>query len=166
MYIRYGDLFNQPDVEAIAHGVNCMGNMSGGIAVLFSRKYPDMYREYVQQCEDSTLSPGEAFLWENSSDSQPRYVFNLASQYLPGADARIEWLRASLESMVKQAEDSGISTIALPMIGAGIGGLQEEDVLKEFFTADQVSDNVTLIVVKLPPQSDAQKSKTVDSTDE
>lgn len=55
-------------------------------------------------------------------------IFNLASQQLPGADARLPAIETALRRMVVLAGEGDVSPIGLPRIGAGIGGLAWPDV--------------------------------------
>jgi O-acetyl-ADP-ribose deacetylase (regulator of RNase III) len=116
---KKGSLFDS-DAPALAHGVNCHGVMGAGIARLFRDKYPSMYFSYKEQCRHELILPGMSWLWKNPDGP---HVFNLASQDLPGADARTHWLRRSLNQMIYQAGNAKIDRIALPEIGCGIGGL-------------------------------------------
>jgi O-acetyl-ADP-ribose deacetylase (regulator of RNase III) len=122
---RTGDLFLADDLDALAHGCNCQGSMDGGIAVQFRRQWPEMYEEYRARCLDGRFRLGEVFPWRTAAGL---VIFNLATQYLPGADARLDAVEQALGRMVAQAGEMGVSRIGMPRIGAGIGGLQWEDV--------------------------------------
>lgn len=122
---RTGDLFAQTDLDAIGHGCNTMGKMGGGIAVLFRRYYPDMFTEYRRLCLSGDLSVGGMFAWETAKG---KWIYNLASQQRTGRDARIEAIEASLDLALVHATEHGVTSIGLPRIGAGIGGLRWPDV--------------------------------------
>ena len=117
-----GDLFDgiqTHNLDAIGHGVNCKGVMGAGIAFQFAKKFPHMEEAYNEVCENRWLGPGGLFVWEEPS----LIVYNLASQYWPGSDAKLEWLNASLKKMLNDAEARSIKRIGIPRIGTGIGGL-------------------------------------------
>jgi O-acetyl-ADP-ribose deacetylase (regulator of RNase III) len=130
MPIRYaaGDLFaNEHQAQALAHGCNCQGVMGAGIAVGFRERYPSMYAEYRRRCQATPrqFNPGDAFLWK--ADAQ-LWVFNLATQedygrLRAGAHATYDAIERALNTMRAQADAQGITSIALPRIGAGLGGL-------------------------------------------
>jgi O-acetyl-ADP-ribose deacetylase (regulator of RNase III) len=143
---REGDLFGQPDVEAIGHGVNTKGVMGAGIAVLFRRKYPDMYKQYVLWCDTGTLEPGGVMPWEG----EDKFIFNIASQNEPGADATVEWLNDGVRTAVAQARKIGLTKLAVPRIAAGIGGLTWEQVQEVFNAVGSSYIDFTLVVVSLP----------------
>ncbi len=119
-----GDLFaNRFKAQALAHGCNCQGSMGAGIATGFRDRYPAMYAEYRRRCkaEPRTFNLGEAWLWK--ADGQP-WVFNLGTQEgVWRARASYQAIEAALRSMRQQADREVITTVAVPRIGAGYGGL-------------------------------------------
>ena len=149
MKIITGDLFEQTHLDAIGHGVNCKGVMGAGIAAQFKKRYPQMYREYAQLCQDKALHAGECFAWRNENDDSDdfSYIYNLASQHQPGSDARYEWLEKSLHVMFAHAQAHNVRTIGLPLIGAGIGGLSVEESMNAIDTVGATT-SVELVVVQ------------------
>lgn len=159
MSVEYieGDLFDC-GVAAIGHGVNCTGVMGAGIATVFRRRYPDMYVQYKLWCETGVLTPGISMPWEVVDPADPldpvRYVFNIASQDRPGADARYQWLFSGVNNAIMQARSLGLSALALPRIGAGIGGLKWDDVRDAYEDLGKAYSSYRpsfkLVVVSLP----------------
>lgn len=121
LIFKTGDVFTS-DAGAIAHGVNTQGAMGAGIAKQFRDRYPDMYVEYRRQCKDRELQPGGLLVYL-PGEGEFGVVYNVASQDFPGPHARIEWLGSGMYYALKDAESRGFGRIAVPMIGAGIGGL-------------------------------------------
>ena len=120
-----GDLFdNEFGAEAIAHGCNCQGIMGAGIALEFKKRYPEMHQEYFRRCrfaKPREFNVGDAFLWKE--DGKP-FVFNLGTQEnCWNQKATYEGIEAALTEMRRLADEEGIASIALPRIGAGLGGL-------------------------------------------
>jgi len=126
MPIRFvsGDLFdNEHDARAFAHGCNCQGSMGAGIAKSFRAKYPAMYEEYRRRCkaEPRQFNLGDCWLWK--ADHQP-WVFNLGTQEgYWRSRASYEAIETALRRMREQADAEGITSIAMPRIGVGYGGL-------------------------------------------
>jgi O-acetyl-ADP-ribose deacetylase (regulator of RNase III) len=113
--------------RAIGHGVNTHGVMGSGIAVQFREKLPDMYAQYRVLCQRGELQPGGVFIYPLGTDNE-WLVYNIASQDAPGANASYEWLESGVRTAVQHAEKNGHETVALPRIGAGVGGLDWENV--------------------------------------
>lgn len=126
MPIQYvaGDLFvNRYEAQALAQGCNCRGSMGAGIAVGFKERYPQMFEEYRRRCkaDPREFNPGDVFLWR--ANDQPD-VFNLATQEdYWRSKATYERVETALTEMRRQADEANITSIAMPRIGAGYGGL-------------------------------------------
>lgn len=58
-----GDFFDF-DADIRINTVNCVGVMGAGVALLFKNKYPKMYKEYVRQCKNNEISPGNPTVWK------------------------------------------------------------------------------------------------------
>ena len=138
---RKGDLFDQPDLKAIAHGVNCQGAMGKGIALQFKARWPDMYQEYATRCQLGALKVGDVFVWETPELT----IYNLATQPDWRHSATLSAIRASAERMALIAKRDGITRIGVPRIGAGLGGLAWQAVALELVRAQ--GPGVTLVVV-------------------
>ncbi len=118
-----GDLFaNRFKAQAFAHGCNCAGSMGAGIAVGFKERYPAMFEEYRKRCkaDPPTFTLGGVFFWRD--DGKPA-VFNLGTQPRPGRGATYPAVEAALRAMRTTADAEGITSIAMPRIAAGYGGL-------------------------------------------
>lgn len=123
--LHQGDLFSAA-VPALAHGVNVRGVMGAGIATEFRARFPEMYAEYRGLCRDGGLVAGEVHPWRDPASGC--WVYNLASQDKPGANARLEWLDSSVRAMANHASRHGVAKVAMPRVGCGIGGLRWRDV--------------------------------------
>src|SRR3954471_7756753 len=119
-----GDLFdNAHGVRAFAHGCNCQGSMGAGVAKGLRARYPEMYEEYRSRCkaEPRRFNLGDCWLWK--SEDRP-WVFNLGTQEgYWRARASYEAIEAALRAMKEQADSEGVTSIAIPRIGVGYGGL-------------------------------------------
>lgn len=142
--IRMGLDFAKTDMflmdAAFAHGCNCSGAMGKGVALRMREMFPAMYKEYKALCARGEFVLGDVFVWRGS-----RVVFNLATQPRPGPCAQLEAIRSSVSKMLLVAEREGIERIAMPRIGAGLGGLAWSDVLRVL--EQSVSSSPVLIAV-------------------
>jgi ribA/ribD-fused uncharacterized protein len=97
--------------------------MGAGIAKTFRARYPEMYDVYRSRCnaEPRRFNLGDCWLWR--ADDKP-WVFNLGTQEgYWRARASYEAIEQSLRRMRGQADAEGITSIAIPRIGVGHGGL-------------------------------------------
>lgn len=78
-------------------------------------------------CLDGTFQPGDVYDYDYGNG----HVYNLATQQhycIAGQLAKLEYVETSMEKMMQLAERSGVNSIAMPKIGAGLGGLKWEEV--------------------------------------
>lgn len=123
-YIERGDIFNIEGVNNYAHGCNCAGAMGKGIALQFKNKYPKMYSEYRALCKDGLFNPGDVFDYNYGNG----HIYNLGTQESWKTKARLEHIENSVGRMLELAASENVTRIALPAIGAGLGGLNWNDV--------------------------------------
>lgn len=143
-YIEQGNIFNLQDISNYAHGCNCAGAMGKGIALQFKERFPKMYIEYKKLCKDEVFSLGDVFTYDYGNG----VVFNLGTQATWKTKADINAIENALVKMLSYAFQNNILKIALPKIGAGLGGLNWDEVK---FVIDKVSKdypNTDLFVVE------------------
>lgn len=130
-----GDLFTA-ETDAIAHGCNTRGKMGAGIAGIFRQKFPLMFDYYKALCDERLFSIGSVLAWvEKGTDGLPlagcpdlldypfQCVYNLGTQVQGGANASPYAVRLSFDHMADRMWKNRHETVAIPLIGCGIGGL-------------------------------------------
>ena len=132
MIKKKGDLFTA-QTYAIGQGVNCKGVMGAGIAAKFRSEFPENYLKYRQMCSYNALRPGKALLVEEKG----KLIVNMASQDFPGADATYDRVAKSAAFSAGALMRLGVDTLAIPMIGCGIGGLKWEPVEEILKTVEE-----------------------------
>ncbi|MCU0323593.1 MAG: macro domain-containing protein [Chitinophagaceae bacterium] len=123
-FIDLGNIFELEGITSYAHGCNCSGAMGKGIAVQFRDKFPEMYYEYKQLCKSNKFNLGDIYVFNYGNG----FVFNLGTQQSWKTKAELTAIEQSLKKMFDYASNMGIDRIAIPRIGAGLGGLKWEDV--------------------------------------
>lgn len=141
-----GDLFSL-GLPALAHGCNCEGSMTGGIARDFRALDQRMHEEYVRRCAVGQLRPGDVLPWVLSDGT---VVYNLMTQQRPGRDARLPAIRTSVAAMLEDAAQRGLVEVGVPRIGAGIGGLEWPDVRAALEAAAEGSPVRLTVVTRRP----------------
>lgn len=125
-----GDLFAQP-VEALVNTVNCVGVMGKGVALEFKRRWPDNYKAYKRVCDARELTPGRMFVFDRGKlfrDEGPRYIINFPTKNHWRSKSTLEYVSAGLDALIDEIRERGISSIAMPPLGCGNGGLDWKDV--------------------------------------
>lgn len=150
---KIGDLMEADEI-AIAHGCNCQGMMGAGVARLVRAKYPDAYDAYKRACDNGMFRVGAALPVWNTPDVVPdRLVYNLGTQRFPGSDATAWGVFLSFANLAEHAYTIALHEVAIPRIGAGIGGLNwNHDVEPAINEAIRRSShpNLSVIVYGLP----------------
>jgi len=126
MLINYvaGDLFaNENNAKALAVDCNTEGVMNTQMGIAFRQKFPLMFQEYHRRCEanPAELKLGEVFLWKSVDGTM---IFNVAiqtSRFYTIAQMNI--VENAFREMRKVADAEGITSIAMPPIGGGMGNL-------------------------------------------
>lgn len=127
VHYKVGNLFESTQ-PAIGHGVNIRGIMGSGIAVIFKNEFPAIFPPYKEACDNGMLTAGSMLPVKVGNDGYTQWVFNLASQDEPGANARMDWVEDSAHAAFHYATEEGISGLALPRIASGVGGLVWDEV--------------------------------------
>ena len=122
-----GNLFDNFH-QAYAHGVSNLGIMGRGIALEFKERYPEMFEEYRVRCNNGILKPGECFFYHGDIIDLPS-VFNLVTQDNI-FQAQQEFLEKGIKEMYMTACEKGITDIAMPEIGCGLGNLHINDLIE------------------------------------
>lgn len=130
--------------EAIGHGCNCDGVM-GGLAAHVESRWPALAVDYRTACRTGTFTLGDALPWLDEASGV--WIYNLATQQHPGADARLDAIGASVRAAIAHARTNDVPRIYLPRIGAGIGGLRWEDVESTLEAVAAAHPDVDLVVV-------------------
>lgn len=124
---RQGDVL-AAEAEALVNTVNCVGVMGRGVALQFRNAYPENYAAYVVACKRGEVQPGRMFVTETGQLQSPRYIINFPTKRHWRGKSRLEDIRAGLVALVAEVERRGIHSIAIPPLGAGLGGLDWQDV--------------------------------------
>ena len=120
--IAQGDLLKAP-AKALVNAVNCVGIMGNGIAAQFKRAYPENYQLYREQCLAGKVVPGKVYIY-----LCPGCVINFPTKRHWRDESRIEDIEVGLISLVDLVRALSITSIAIPALGCGEGGLKWNDV--------------------------------------
>lgn len=118
-----GDLLSA-DVMALVNTVNTVGVMGKGIALHFKERFPQNYAVYVEACRRKELVPGKMLVVrEKDLVLGDRIIINFPTKEHWRNPSRYEWIEAGLKDLVRVIADLKITSIAIPPLGCGNGGL-------------------------------------------
>ena len=118
----------QTNAEALVNTVNCEGFMGKGIALQFKKAYPNNFTAYARACRAGEVQPGRMFVFPTGSMINPRYIINFPTKRRWREKSRIEDIQSGLTALVTEVRRLNLSSIAVPPLGCGLGGLDWGDV--------------------------------------
>lgn len=142
LFLAEGDMFFS-NMQTLTVSVNTVGIMGKGLASRTKYQFPDVYVIYQDACRRKSLRMGKPYLYkreasfdeelidEPSTVSSPNGVkwfllFATKSHWrqnsdLPGIIQGLEWV-------IDNALKEGITSLAMPALGCGLGNLEWKDV--------------------------------------
>ena len=124
--ILSGDLF-QSEAQTLTNAVNTVGVMGKGIAAVFKKRYPDMYADYTRRCQAGTVKLGEPYLFNGSLFG--KWVLNFPTKAHWRQPSELESIRTGFRYLRSHITSWGITSLAVPALGCGAGGLDWETVM-------------------------------------
>lgn len=111
------------DAEALVNTVNCVGIMGRGVALQFKNAFPKNFEAYAAACKRNDVQPGRMFVFETGTITNPKVIVNFPTKRHWKGKSRIEDIEVGLKALVDEVLNRGIRSIAIPPLGAGLGGL-------------------------------------------
>jgi uncharacterized protein YwgA/O-acetyl-ADP-ribose deacetylase (regulator of RNase III) len=115
-----GDMFAS-DAQTLVNTVNTVGVMGKGVALEFKKRFPDMFEDYVDRCSRGEVRLGEPYLYRRLL---PPFVLNFPTKDHWRSVSKLSDIVAGLEFLEQHHEDWGITSLAVPPLGCGHGGLE------------------------------------------
>ncbi len=118
--------------QAIAHGVAPNDPFSSGLAYSLRESWPAMYKDFRHYCQSSHPKSGSLWLWSGAQGTRIINLFTQEAAYGHGekpGKATVEHVNHSLRELRKLVETENFTSIALPRLATGVGGLDWKDVL-------------------------------------
>jgi len=125
-----GNLFNS-NTQTIVNTVNLVGVMGKGIALEFKHLYPPMYRNYRAMCQSGSFEIGMLDLHKYREPYH--WVLNFPTKRHWRDLSRLDDIECGLVELAATYRQLGITSIAMPPLGCGNGGLQWDNVYPLIF---------------------------------
>lgn len=135
-------------LEALVNPVNCVGVMGAGLAAQFKREYGGMFLAYKLDCLRGEVRPGRMHVvrTQRVRPADPRYIINFPTKNHWGDLSEIGDIKAGLIDLRVTIRNYGISSIAVPALGCGLGGLKWPPVQESIIEALGDLDGVDVAV--------------------
>jgi hypothetical protein len=136
-----GDMFFSR-FQTVTVSVNCVGIMGKGLASRAKYQFPDVYVFYQDLCNKNKLRMGKPFLYKREQSFDEELAENPVS--LPGASdtwfllfptkhhwrevSDVKGIEAGIEWLASASKEEGITSLAIPALGCGLGRLAWKEV--------------------------------------
>lgn len=118
-----GDLLTS-GAQALVNTVNTVGVMGKGIALHFKEMFPYNFSVYAAACKKGEVAPGKMLVVKDFSFTLgERIIINFPTKVHWRNPSKYKYIEAGLKDLVRVIVDYGISSIAVPPLGCGNGGL-------------------------------------------
>jgi uncharacterized protein YwgA/O-acetyl-ADP-ribose deacetylase (regulator of RNase III) len=153
--VLVGNLF-ETDAQTLVNTVNCVGVMGKGIALEFKKRFPEMYKDYTERCNRKQVRLGEPYLYPSLF---PPHVINFPTKDHWRSVSRLSDIVRGLVYLEKYYLEWGITSLAVPPLGCGNGGLEWSIVGP---TLAKYLHQLEVPVYLFAPQQTAQKDLDLD----
>ena len=118
------------EAQAIAHGVAPHDHFNQGLALSLRERHPAMAKDFRHYCHQQNPKAGHAWLWAGPE----KVIINLMTQE-PAPDNKAHPGKATahnithaLKELCGIVEKEGLTSIAMPRLATGVGGLDWSEV--------------------------------------
>ena len=114
-----GDMF-ESKAQTLVNTVNCVGVMGKGIALEFKCRFPEMHEDYVGRCKHKKVRLGRPYLFKSLTG---QWVLNFPTKDHWRSVSRLSDIIRGVEYLQAHCKEWGITSLAVPPLGCGHGGL-------------------------------------------
>lgn len=146
-----GDIFTT-NCNFIVNPVNCVGVMGAGLALEFKNRYPEMFKLYRSLCKNNILILGNPYICDRNAIHADHDIILFPTKMHWKEQSKLSYIKAGLEQLLcyfnlffeYEMKTQEIS-IAFPLLGCGLGGLNRDEVLATMETM-LTSDDATSVI--------------------
>lgn len=120
VYEGFGNVLTHK-ASAIVCPVNVVGVMGAGLARAFRNRFHGLNPVYKRMCEEGELAIGRVATYDIPGTEQKILLFPTKGHWKD--DSKLSYIEEGLQDLVNRQSTLGISSIAFPPIGCGLGNL-------------------------------------------
>ena len=134
------------EVEVLVNAVNTVGVMGKGIALMFKQRFPKNMQEYAAACKAGHVQTGKMFVTRTEATTGAAWIVNFPTKQHWRDYSQMEWIETGLIDLRRFIVDNNIKSIAIPPLGAGLGGLRWQDVKPRIVQALEDLSDVDIVI--------------------
>lgn len=120
VYEGFGNVLTHK-AQSLVCPVNVVGVMGAGLARAFRNRIPGLNGAYKHMCEEGILTLGKVTTYHIEGTHQQVLLFPTKGHWKD--DSEVSYIEEGLQYLVKHYKELGITEIAMPPIGCGLGKL-------------------------------------------
>ena len=136
MKVLTGDIFKSK-MQTLITPVNCMRVMGKGLALEFKKRFPGMFNDYVDKCNFDEVQLGFPYMYDFLG---PPYIIIFPTKDRWWSTSEIEDIETGLDYIVDHYIRWRVTSLAIPALGCGYGGLKWEVVRPLIYKAVKQMD--------------------------
>lgn len=115
-----GDIFKSK-VQTLVNTVNCVGIMGKGLALEFKKRFSDMFKDYSLRCQKGEVQLGKPYLYRGLVLP---WILLFPTKQDWRSVSRLSDIENGLRYLQSKYKEWGITSIAVPPLGCGLGELE------------------------------------------
>ena len=120
MKILIGDILKSK-AQTLVNTVNCVGIMGKGIALEFKKRFPKMFKDYLERCKRNEMHPGHPYIYKSLIGPQ---IVNFPTKEHWKSLSKVSDIERGLDYLLAHYKQWSITSIAIPPLGCGNGQLE------------------------------------------
>ncbi|PIV55011.1 Appr-1-p processing protein [Candidatus Falkowbacteria bacterium CG_4_10_14_0_2_um_filter_36_22] len=118
--IVIGDIFKSK-AQTLVNTVNCVGVMGKGLALEFKNRFPDMFKDYYIRCQNKEVYLEKPYLFKRLILP---WILIFPTKEHWRSTSNISDIEKGLQYLGSMYKEWGITSIAVPPLGCGLGELE------------------------------------------
>ncbi|WP_218133710.1 macro domain-containing protein [Lentzea fradiae] len=106
------------ETDALVNAVNCVGVMGKGLALQFKQRFPAYFDAYASAC-----AAGEVRLGRVHVTRLDRWFVSFPTKRHFRSRSKLSDIASGLDDLARVVGELGLRSVAVPPLGAGLGGL-------------------------------------------
>lgn len=112
--------------QVIAHGVAPLDDFKTGLALALRENWPAMAKDYRHYCHTQSPKPGSLWMWGGAGGMRIANLLTQEPAAIAGGHpgkAELSHVNHALHALAKVVKDEKFTSVALPRLACGVGGL-------------------------------------------
>lgn len=115
--------------DAIVIPVNTVGIMGAGLAKQFADQWPGIQAEYKEACKNGEIQLGQVYVIENWIEDAAKYFVMFPTKGHWREKSNLTHIEQGVADLATVVRHLRIRSIAVPMLGCGLGELKPDHVI-------------------------------------